>query len=167
MIYNRTKSTATTYGAGRLRCWLRDPLPSEKSTLLPALLLVTGNSSSRAATGLGVKFLANMASYTPLDVKETGVAGGTMSIFYMRSTSACLKVGMCASGYVTIRLLLIFFRKTPPWRSLSEASAAAEVRTRPVPSHDGDEPLELTLDWQGPFGCTFGHNLSISPTSRF
>jgi hypothetical protein len=143
MIYNRTKSTAATYGAGRLRCWLRDPPPSEKSTLLLALLLVAGNSSSRAATRLDIKFLANMASYTPLDVEETGATGGTIPILYMRSTMPRLEVGMCASGYVTIRLLLIFFRKTPPWHSLSEAGAAVGVRT-PVGCHPMTETSHLS-----------------------
>jgi hypothetical protein len=39
-----------------------------------------------------------------------------------------------------------FFRKTPPWHSLSEAGAAAGgFEPRLVPSHDEDEPLELTL----------------------
>ena len=50
----------------------RSSSANEKSALLPALLLVAGNNSSKAATRLGVKFLANMASYSPLDAEETG-----------------------------------------------------------------------------------------------
>ena len=87
---------------------MRDPPPpSEKSALLPALLLVAGNSSSRVATWLDVKFPTNMASYAPLDADDTRAAGGTMPILCMRSTSPRLKVGMCASGCVAIRLLLM------------------------------------------------------------
>jgi hypothetical protein len=41
------------------------------------LLLVDGNSLSKAATWLDVKFLVNMASYALLDTDETGAAGGT------------------------------------------------------------------------------------------
>ena len=95
MVYNRTKSNAATYGVGPLRCRLRDPTPlAEKSALRPALLLVTGKSSSRAATWLSVKFPANIASYVPLDTDETGPIGGTMPIFCMRSTSPRLELGM-------------------------------------------------------------------------
>jgi hypothetical protein len=65
---------------------------------LPALLLVAGNSSSKAATWLDVKFLANMASYAPLDADETGPTGGTMHIFFMSSTLPRLAVGMCTNG---------------------------------------------------------------------
>jgi len=87
---------------------MRDPPPpSEKSALLPALLLVAGNSSSGAATWLGVKFPMNMTLYAPLDADDTRAAGSAMPILCMRSTSPRLKVGMCASGCVAIRLLLM------------------------------------------------------------
>jgi hypothetical protein len=69
--------------------------------------LVAGNNTSKAATWFDVKFLTNMVSYAPLDTDETGAAGGAMPIFFMRSTSSRLVVGMCANGWAAIRLLLI------------------------------------------------------------
>ena len=48
-----------------------------------------------------------MASYAPLDTDEIGVAGSMMPIFFMSSSSPCLAVGLCASGWVAMHLLLI------------------------------------------------------------
>jgi hypothetical protein len=69
-----------------------------RAALLPSLLLVVGNNSSRAATWLDVKFPVKMASYARLDVDEVGVACDRVPILFMRSTSPRLEVGTCASG---------------------------------------------------------------------
>jgi hypothetical protein len=78
-----------------------------RAALLPSLLLVVGNNSSRAATWLDVKFPVKMASYARLDVDEVGVACDRVPILFMRSTSPRLEVGTCASGWAAIHLLLV------------------------------------------------------------
>jgi hypothetical protein len=82
---NQSVSAATTYG-------------SSAKSVLAALQLDAGNSSSRASTWLDDKFPVNIASYVALDVVETGAAGGAMPILCMRSTSPRLAVSMCANG---------------------------------------------------------------------
>ena len=74
---------------------------------VPALLLVVGNNSSRAAAWLNIKFPVNIVSYAHLDVDETVVTGGMILIFFMSSTSSRLEVDMCTGCWATIHLLLI------------------------------------------------------------
>ena len=97
-VNNRAKSSAVTYGAGRLRYWPRDPTLSSNKSLLPVLALIVGNSTSSASTSLDVKFLVNKSSYARLDADEIGAADGAKLILRMRSTSPRLEIGMCASG---------------------------------------------------------------------
>ena len=76
---------------------IREERARVRVDLLPALLLVVGNNSSRAATWLDIKFPMKMASYARLDADEVGVAYDRVPILFMRSTSPRLEVGTCAS----------------------------------------------------------------------
>ena len=77
---------------------IREERARVRVDLLPALLLVVGNNSSRAATWLVIKFPVKMALYARLDADEVGVACDWVPILLMRSTSPRLEVGTCASG---------------------------------------------------------------------
>jgi hypothetical protein len=77
---------------------MREERASVRVALLPALLLVVGNNSSRAATWLDVKFLMKMASYARLDTDEVGITYDRVLILCIRSTSPRSEVGMCVSG---------------------------------------------------------------------
>lgn len=68
--------------------------------------MAAGKYPSRASIWIDVKFPLRIASRKLLGAGETGVAGGSMPILMLSSTSPRLDVGICDNGRAAIRVLL-------------------------------------------------------------
>jgi hypothetical protein len=89
---NQNALTVAPYGSSRKRSHARP--------------LYAGNSASKASTCLDDKVPERKASSISLGAGETGAVGGAIPKRWLRRTSPRREAGMCANGWVAIRLLL-------------------------------------------------------------